>query len=74
MEGRIINELVAEENILDPRWKKKQGSQLYRLLENSLATSAPNGLLQRVTIPDAVVIQFNLLMMSMLLLEKCRAI
>jgi hypothetical protein len=26
----------------------------------------------RVTIPDAVLIQFNLLMMSMLLLETCR--
>jgi hypothetical protein len=33
---------------------------------------APNRHLQRVTIPDAVLIQFNLLMMSMLLLETCR--
>jgi hypothetical protein len=38
----------------------------------SLATCAPNGHLQKVTIPDAVLIQFKILMMSMLLLEKCR--
>jgi hypothetical protein len=36
-------------------------------------TCAPSGHLQRVTIPDAILIQFDLLMMSMLLLETCRA-
>jgi len=33
---------------------------------------APDGHLQTVTIPDAVLIQFDLLMMSTTLLETCR--
>jgi hypothetical protein len=35
---------------------------------------APDGHLQRVTIPDAVLIQFDLLMMSTTMLETCRGI
>jgi hypothetical protein len=37
-------------------------------------TSAPYGHPWRVTTPDAVLIQFNLLVMSMLLLETCRGL
>jgi len=36
-----------------------------------LSTCIPYGYLQRVTIPDAVVIQFVLLRMSRVLLETC---
>jgi hypothetical protein len=39
--------------------------------ERTLTTCAPNGHLQRVTLTDAVLIRFNLLMMSMLLLKTC---
>jgi len=34
----------------------------------------PDGYLQRVTIPDAVLIRFDLLMMSTTLLETCRGL
>ena len=37
-------------------------------------SGALDGHLQRVTIPDAVLIQFDLLMMSMKLLETCRGL
>ena len=37
-------------------------------------SGAPDGHLQRVTIPDAVLIQFDLLMMSTTLLETCRGL
>jgi len=37
-----------------------------------LSTGALNGCLPRVTIPDAITIQFDLLKMSMVLLETCR--
>jgi hypothetical protein len=40
--------------------------------ESSVPTSAPTGHPPTVTTPDAVLIHFNLLMMSMLLLETCR--
>ena len=36
-----------------------------------ISTSIPYGRLQRVTIPDAVIIQFDLLKMSVVLLETC---
>ena len=36
-----------------------------------LSTSGLNSCLRRVTIPDAVTIQFDLLKMSMVLLETC---
>jgi len=36
-----------------------------------LSTGALNSCLQRVTIPDAVTIQFDLLKMSVVLLETC---
>jgi len=37
-------------------------------------SGAPDGHLQRVTIPDAVLIKFDLLMMSTTLLETCRGL
>ena len=37
-------------------------------------SGAPDGHLQRVTIPDVVLIQFDLLMMSTTLLETCRGL
>ena len=39
-----------------------------------ISTSALNSCLQRVTIPDAVTIQFDLLRMSMVLIETCRGL
>ena len=39
---------------------------------SQLSTDALNSCLRRVTIPDAVTIQFDLLKMSMVLLETCR--
>ena len=49
------------------------GMQVERELR-SLSTCIPDGHLQRVTIPDAVLIKFDLLMMSTTLLETCRGI
>jgi hypothetical protein len=40
----------------------------------SLSTGALKSCLRRVTIPDAVTIQFDLLKMSMVLLETCRGL
>ena len=37
-------------------------------------SGAPDGHLQKVTIPDAVLIQFDLLMISTTLLETCRGL
>ena len=54
--------------------------QLYNLpvesemLCSPLSTGALNSCLRRVTIPDAVTIQFDLLKMSMVLLETCRGL
>ena len=39
-----------------------------------LPTRALNGCLRRVTIPDTVTIQFDLLKMSVVLLETCRGL
>jgi len=39
-----------------------------------LSTDILYGRLQRVTVPDAVIIQFDLLKMSMVLLETCRGL
>jgi len=39
-----------------------------------LSSGALNGCLQRVTIPDAVTIQFDLLRMSAVLLETCQGL
>jgi hypothetical protein len=39
-----------------------------------LSTGVLYGLLQRLKIPDAVIIQFYLLKMSMVLLETCRGL
>ena len=38
------------------------------------SSGVPGGHLQTVTIPDVVLIQFDLLMMSMTLLETCRGL
>jgi hypothetical protein len=46
------------------------GRTVHRL--RALSTGALHGRLQRVTIPDAVTIQFDLLRMSIVLLETCR--
>ena len=43
-------------------------------VESSLSTCKPDGHLKRVTIPDAVLVQFDLLMMSTTLLETCRGL
>jgi len=43
-------------------------------VENSPSTCIPDGHLQRVTIPDAVLVQFDLLMMITTLLETCRGL
>jgi hypothetical protein len=48
------------------------GHPAHRFRESLLSTHAPDGHLQRVTIPDAVLIQFDLLMMSTTVLETCR--
>ena len=45
---------------------------VHGLRTNSFLTCAPNGHFMRVTIPDAVLIQFDLLRMSKILLETCR--
>ena len=50
------------------------GLPVHRQRESSLSTCAPDGHLQRVTIPDAVLIQFDLLMMSTTFLETCRGL
>jgi hypothetical protein len=39
--------------------------------KNTFSTSAPNGHLLRVIIPDVVLIQSDLLRMSKILLETC---
>jgi len=45
---------------------------VYRLRrKSSFSTSAPDGHLLTVTIPDVVLIQFDLLRMSKILLETC---
>jgi len=49
---------------------------VHRLREDCspLSTGALNSCLRRVTIPDAVTIQFDILKMSMILLETCRGL
>jgi len=44
---------------------------VHMLRKNSFSTCAPDGHLLRVTIPDAVLIQNDLLRMSKILLETC---
>ena len=48
--------------------------RLYSTLQSLLSTGILYNRLQRVTIPDAVIIQFDLLKMSMVLLETCRGL
>jgi hypothetical protein len=47
------------------------GRPVHRLRESSFSTCAPDGHLLTVTIPDAVLIQFDLLRMSKILLQTC---
>ena len=44
------------------------------LFVSSFSTCAPDGHLTEISIPDAVLIQFDLLMMSTELLETCRGL
>ena len=61
----LIQHLVSSLSVSD--------RPVHRLRKNSsLSTCAPDGHLLTVTIPDAVLIQFDLLMMSKILLETCR--
>jgi len=62
----LIQHLVSSLSVSD--------RPMHRLRKNcsSFLTCAPDGHLLRVTIPDAVLIQFDLLRMSTLLLETCR--
>jgi len=51
------------------------GGTLHRLRENSsLLTGVTYGRSQRVTVPDAVRIQLNLLKMSIIMLKTCRGL
>jgi len=47
---------------------------VHRLRKNSFSSSAPDGHLLRVTIPDAALIQFDFLKISKILLETCTCI
>ena len=50
-------------------------NQLFRApVESPLSTGTLNSCLRRVKIPDAVTIQFDLLKISMVLLETCRGL
>ena len=44
---------------------------MFPAISCSFSTSAPDGHLLRVTIPDAVLIEFDLLKMSKILLKTC---
>jgi len=47
---------------------------VHRLRKSFPSTCAPDGRLQRQIIPGAVLIKFDLLMMSTMLLETCRGL
>jgi len=59
----LIQHLVSSLKVSD--------GPVHSLRENSFSTCTPNGHLLRVTIRDAVLIQFDLLRMSKILLETC---
>ena len=59
----LIQQLVSSLSVSD--------RPVHRLSENWLQPCSPDGHLLRVTIPDAVLIQFDLLRMSKILLETC---
>ena len=48
--------------------------RMYSMLDERLSSSILYSPLQRVTVPDAVIIQFVLLKMGMLMLETCRGL
>jgi len=50
---------------------REASSPVLRTKHSSFSTGAPDGHSLRVTIPDAVLIQFDLLRMSKILLETC---
>jgi len=64
----LIQHLVSSLSVSD--------RPVHRLRKNcsSFSTCAPNGHLLRVTTPDAVLIQYDLLRMSKILLETCRGL
>ena len=51
--------------------KRPYSTRVESGLKNPLSTGVLYGRLQRVTIPDAVIIQYDLLKMSIVLLEIC---
>jgi hypothetical protein len=75
-QNRYINTRTSKQNCVPRKnnaviWYNKtcRTKQL-----SSLSTRAPDGHLMRVTMPDAVLIQFDLLRMSKILLETCRGL
>jgi len=50
---------------------REVSSPVLRTKHSSFSTCAPEGHLLRVTLPDAVLIQFDLLRMSKILLKTC---
>jgi hypothetical protein len=68
-DGRIVGGEGWQEKVHNREERKK----VLRMARNCRILHMPMEFHPlRVTIPDAVLIQFNLLMMSMLLLETCR--
>jgi len=63
---RLIHHLVSSLSV-----SERLVHRLREKTEFSLSTCAPDGHLLRVTIPDAVLIQFDLQRMSKILLETC---
>jgi len=63
----FVNEVINSEYF--PAISKKRRAEC-----SPLPTGILYGYLQRVTIPDAVIIQFVLLKMSVLLFEICRGL
>ena len=60
---------VITTSVIATLWKRLHSTPAESSL---LSTGVLYSRLQRVTIPDAVIIQFGLLKMSMVLLETCR--
>jgi len=66
----LRSQIVLVQHLL---WSLSLGDcSVHRLREDSLLNFVLNSQLKRVTIPDAVLIQFDLLWMSIIVLETCR--
>jgi len=52
-------------------WDQTTSTNLYQYKRSSLSNCAPDRHLPRMTIPDAILLQFILLRMSKILLETC---